>query len=491
MREASVNRGIISNLSAGSVLIGVNLAAIPVSILIAGASDYGAWAVSYGLITLLVQTDLGLASGLVRQLAHARHKDGAEEEGRLATAGLLLFIALAVTLGLLSLFVLPIYYSMAVDPIPHELAQQMTLTAAASVVVGLAGRYYIAIAQSYGQFGTERLAAVIGQIARLAILLVAVAASGNIFVVLIADLIGLTLLPLVLAPILYIRRYLSRPRIADRALGDSGRSLVRFSIPTFISSFSTLGAIQAPLYIVGAILGFSQAAGFSAIMRLYQSARTMTGWITGPSLPAASKASARSDREALRSLHWDSLSTSYLFALVIAAPLPFVAQKVLTLWLGEGFSDQSMALMLVGLTILINSVYAPGVVVATGAGRPGIVAGNNVIVLVLTVALSWLGATLAGVTGGAAGLLLGTALVFPFSQVRTTRVTGLKMTRVYLLLAPLTAISLVPGWVLSFTPLDRAPTVSVAASYGLTGIIICALALLLRRRAKAWVLKTP
>lgn len=485
--SAAVRRGVAANLLAGLIVIGSNLLAVPLGIAAGGVAPYGAWVVAFSVILLLSQADLGLGSGLVRQLSYLRSAGGpSSREGNTAWVGMALFAVIGVVGAVVVLAIGPAYFAVSSTQLDDRVARDIVLAAAVGVCLGAINRYFIAVVQSHLDFWAERLATVVGQVARILVLGVAVVLNGGIQLVIIADVASLGLTAVLCAAYVYGRRRPPAGSIREGMRGDL-KSLLSFSLPTFLSSFSTLFAMQAPLWIVGVVLGFGNAAGFGAITRIYQSSRTVLGWITGPLLPAASSATARREPSILASLHWGGIAMCTGVGAAILAVFAVQGSAILELWLGDEFTYLSVTLSIIGCAILLNSIYAPGVVVATGAGRPGLVAGYNVIVLSITLLGSLLGTQTIGVVGAAVAIALGVAVVFPFSQWRTSSISGLRPSCSLALAILASAAVVAVAYVASLVAGDLSPTPRICVVGVVSVAAGAAAALALLRVPATWV----
>ena len=258
----------------------------------------------------MAQIDLGFgADGLLATLRAARmHTD----EQATKQYGLMLFGVLAVLFPFAYAWLSNAYFNRIPFDVDSAMQDCMIAMGSVGLSASLIGRELPSIVQSYGRFYPERIATVIGLVARTLIVLMAGEFGWGVYGVAASDLAAVLLVTAGTAAYSYQKRMLARRPLPGRGSNRVMRSLIAFSIPTFISSFATLLAIQLPLYFVGATLGLTEAAAYSAITRVLQSGRTVFGWVCGPWLPDASSEVGRG--RSIASRHAACIVVMVLFA---------------------------------------------------------------------------------------------------------------------------------------------------------------------------------
>ena len=470
----SVRSSIAWNLAAGPFVIVGNLVLIAFSIAIAGVANYGAWAIAFSAVSLLAQADLGVGAALVRQLANQRAALSLSIEDSTKAYGFLIFAVLSIVSPSLLALVSMVYFHEISGAPAFRLQVLIVICASGALAVTLIGRFYISVIQSYGLYYPERLATVGGIALRAGVMFILYLLGWGLAAVIAGDLVGVLVVTCGTWSYAHQHRMLAHRLVPVRGSRRAFTDLVAFSIPTFISSFATLGAIQVPLYFVGAMCGLTDAAVYSAITRVFQSGRTIFGWIVGPWLPDAASEVGRARPIASR-----HASCYLLMALVGGAGGSvglLYGGEILTAWLGSGFAAYGAALSIVAAALYIHGLYAPGVIFATALGRPGIVAVNNIVILCLTVSLCGLLVGPFGTIGAAASVAVPIAIVFPVSQWMTTKCSGLSYSRSMAIGGAVICIDSASCWVLG----------GVFRSLG--GIWPAAASLFAVSAASAWVL---
>lgn len=480
MREGTPVAGVVWNGGAGLLLVGTNLALVPIGIAVAGASTYGAWAIAFSAVLLLGQADFGLASGVVRQAAFSRAAGNRQEAQSIVDASFRMFLAMAAGIPVVLAAGLFAYFGQSADRTPARDLAIMLVGAGAGCAVAVLIRFYSAVLQSFGRYDLERSSAVVGQLVRLGVMLLAltgaapVARLGGLALLAIADVLGLVVtlgISAVIAHANHIVRQRTPYRAARRAAVGP---MLRFGWPVFVSSFATLSAMQVPLYVTGGMLGFRESAAVAAATRIYQSSRTVVGWVTAPALPHAARLAAMKDTGGLKALHVRASLGSVALGAAISATLVLTAADLLGVWIGYEYRTFWPVLAAFGAAVVVNSASAPGVVVATGAGRPDVSVPTNLTILALTVVFTILGSVAWGVLGVAVGSLCAVVLVFPWMQVRICKVIGVAPMQAqmsYVLIigaaAAAGALSLLVAKAASFGALPEVALVAVSTLVGI------------------------
>lgn len=447
---SSALSGVAWNSGVGALTIVVNLAAIPLGVSAVGSALFGSWAVGAALLLLLSQFDFGLSAGVVQRVAYYR---GIGDESALRaylSSTFILFLLLASALSFAACIASWLYLDRW-QSVSSPLLMIIAIGSAMGTFIGILLRFQIALFQGFAYFARERLASGFGQLARLLILALAVGLGVRagwpevllLVAVVSADIVALAL-PLALlsiqAEILRIGA-LWRQKAQIRMLYGP----VRSSLPIFVSSFATFVAMQAPLYIAGAILPATSMPVVAGLVRIYQSSRAVLGWASYPALPLISHTYSRGDSSNVRKLAKASVTVCTCVGLAVGLPLLAAGPNLLTLWLGPGAAGDGagLAARMLGVCIVVNALYSPLVVAATGVAKPERVVLPNLLIAMLVCAsapllISWL-----GIAGVGLSSLLPLLLVAPWGIRAAVRslAAGLASTIGRASLAALSAVS--------------------------------------------------
>lgn len=376
----------------------------PLAVGIAGAEAYGLWVLAFGAIQLFSMSDFGLGNAIVRQLA-AIPGDAAHREQRrgFVTVAVVLFVVLAALLGTVFAVAFPLY----LDSVPGSeglghiglLVPLTTLTLFVSVM----GRAMNSILWAEDRPDIERKASLVSIAARALGYLMVLGLGGGLAWVMLVEAVTLMIPPLVCA-VAVARRY-GAPVFGQGTFMSTARDLLNLSGVLFIGTFSLLAAFHLPLYVLGATHGLVAVTAFGAIMRVYQSARLLLSWTANPFIHRISTAE-RPDVPA--ALH-RCLALSLLLAVLIGAPIAFLADDLLLVWMGQEFVFAGAAFAALALGIMADALIQPSSLVLNLRGNPWLVSCANLGLLIL-------GTPLVIAAAGTGNLLLTTLamVVIPF-----------------------------------------------------------------------------
>ena len=202
-----------------------------------------------------------------------------------------------------------------------------------------------------------------------------------------------------------------------------------------------LGVIQAPLYFIGSVVSLSDAAVFAAAMRIYQSSRAVTGWLTGPALPTLSSAVGAGDGRAARKTFLHLVLGTGVLGLAMGVPLSVASPEILSTWLGVNDPELSASFAIIGVAVVLTALYAPGVVAALALRRDRLLAWPNfrlglIVSLLIMVPLSgrW------GVAGAAAAVLAPLVVLMPLQADCVSQLLGVRLAAVAATVGGLTGI---------------------------------------------------
>jgi O-antigen/teichoic acid export membrane protein len=445
LAQTRLDENVVWNIVGGGVSIGAGVLLLPLSIAVAGASDYGLWLLCYSTAQLVAILDLGLGVTLTREAA-TRAAGGAEDRFRAAsvitvrvTRVLLLLVPPVVGLGL--------YAYLDSGPGSSESATSLAFMAGAAMIMlagSIAARPYISILHGFNSYTPERKFTTVAVVGRALILLLGLWVDGGVILVVIAEVLsvlGPAVASLLLAhhrhgPLRWGNWSSTRPFL---------RTHVKNSVATFISNSSVLLAIQFPIFVVGSLLGLREVTAYSAVMRVYQTARQAIAWVVSPMMTEATREYVRGGNggwgvhaRAMNRCVW-TIVPGFVF-------LALAARPVLELWLGAEFGRYAPALAAAALGAIIPALVMPGALMASAHGRPTLLMSPNLWMGSLTLLLMWPLTLWLGVAGSVVSVILPTAVMAPVLIRRPSSLTGLNPSRALRgSMAPLAATALGAG----------------------------------------------
>jgi len=123
--------------------------------------------------------------------------------------------------------------------------------------------------------------------------------------------------------------------------------ITSFGIFAWLQSLAALLFAQADKLIVGALMGAAAAGRYSVCAQLAAMVHMVVASAFGFLFPKFSRQSEAGElRELKNTFRW-AMTANWVLAGVLALPLVLGGHKILTLWLGRAFADDSSALLMV------------------------------------------------------------------------------------------------------------------------------------------------
>lgn len=370
------------NYAAGFTSVFGLLLLYPLAVSIAGAESYGLWVLAFSAIQLFSMSDFGLGNAIVRLLAaipnDAVHR---QERRRFVTVAVGIFVVLAALLTLVFAVAFPLYlqWGLKLEQTTH--VGLLVPLAALTLFACVMGRAMNSILWAEDRPDIERKASLVSIVARVVGYLLVMQLDGGLAGVMIVEAVTLMIPPVVCALAVF-RRY-GAPAIDPATCLDTTRQLLGLSGVLFVGTFSLLTAFHLPLYVIGSAHGLAAVTAFGGIMRVYLSARLLLSWTANPFIHRISTA----ERGALPAVMHRCLALGLLLAVMIGAPIAFLADDIVSVWMGDGFIFAGAAFAALALGILADAMIQPSSLVVNLRGNPWLVSCGNLLLLCLSTPL--------------------------------------------------------------------------------------------------------
>ena len=368
---------------------------------------------AYGLISTLSGYLLVLrnsaSNSSVRAMAAAADAD---ERARIFSAAAALYVVVGLGTGALVALAAVVLSAAIFDGELADVARDGGLGLAAITAVGVSASVYLDALRAERRFMRAASAEIVSVALYLAIMVTLIVADAGLDVVIAASG-ALPLLTGVICAFL-ARREDVRPRIRG---GAGTRAQVMKIVPTagwvLVVEIATVVTYASGRIILGAVRSPTAVGLFEGAVRSHNLLYALAGALAVPTVPTASRYSARGDDRRLHELA--TRGTRYTLALFVplCVTLMVMAEPVITVWLGERYAGGATALTIIVAYWLLYGglVVTPGFLVGIGRAREvaqvmiGIAVVNLVLSLVLTPEL--------GVEGPAVALSVAFALGLP------------------------------------------------------------------------------
>lgn len=377
-----------------STLVGYVFSFVLAPIMLArlGLEAFGVWAVTGALATYAGLLDLGIGRSLSRFIA-TYDAEGDERRIRecvgLGLIGVTLVGAVAATAA-----------ALAAPFLSRELGvlspDEMRAVVVASVAIWAfngVGSAFEAVGIGKRQMVPPNVATTIGLTLNFVFSLAALIASSSLVVYAAANAAASVA---AVVPAFGAMAYVWRRPFVALPSGALVGEVLSFSLKNQVGWVADLVNMQTDKVVIALLVDVRAVAVYEIASRVVQAARSTSVLTVSAIIPTAAAEVARRGREVVGEMYsrYTLRSTAIAFPLFmlgsVAAPFLLVA------WLGRAPGDAELLVPFLTAAYLVNITTGVGSTIAIGAGHPGMVSANSVLVAALNVALTvalapWLG----------------------------------------------------------------------------------------------------
>lgn len=323
-----------------------------------GSSDYGVYKTVASLSSSLMVLDLGLGSTLMRYIANYRACHEEEKIEPFISMALLEAAILALLAGIVSsVFYLGIdtLYEKSFTPAEISLAKQLFLLLTINVILHIFENVFNGIITGYNNFvfgnGIK-----LGRIAaRVALLFLVFFATKSAVTLVLIDLF-LTALMAVAEVIYILVRYRLRPRFT-RVSRNGGvfRESFIYTLLVFLSSIVSQVETNFSNVAIGALRGPELVTVYSFGLVILQMFKELSSAISGVLLPTVTRTLREEgglDKVRVLTTRIGRIQFALLGAVV--AGFVVIGKDFLALWLGEGFDDVYIIVLILMIPALFE-----------------------------------------------------------------------------------------------------------------------------------------
>jgi O-antigen/teichoic acid export membrane protein len=367
-----------------------------------GLETFGVWAVTGAVATYAGLLDLGVGRSLIRFVA-VFDADGREEK-----------ISQCVGLGLLAVTVVAVValaFVAAAAPILSDKlgvlgTEQMRVVAMAAVAIWSFNGYG-AVLDSVGlgkqQMIPPNVAATIGLTVNFVFSVIALLASTSLVVYALANVAAAIL---AIVPSFFAMRYLWRRPYWALPSRELVREVLGFSVKDQVGWLADLVNFQTDKIVIALAVDVRAAAIYEIASRIVMGVRSGAILTVSAMVPTAAAKIVSEGREVVGSMYrrYTLRSCSIAFPLFMLAAV--TAPFLLVAWLGRAPGDSELLVPFLTFAYMFNISTGVGSTIALGAGHPGMVSLNAVLIAALNVVLTIALAPLFGVWGVVGGTFL-------------------------------------------------------------------------------------
>jgi len=174
----------------------------------------------------------------------------------------------------------------------------------------------------------------------------------------------------------------------------------------FLLDISKIVLVRLDTVVVGLAVNVAGAGVYAVGQRLTLALEQLIEPLTRAFFPHASSLTAADDNEGLRRSLMVGTRLSLAIAVPVALALGFLAGPLLRLWLGSGFQDAAVVVVLLSAAVAISALTRTGLLMLQGAGHVRVPAFFTAGEALLNLVLSIIFARTMGLKGVALGTLI-------------------------------------------------------------------------------------
>jgi O-antigen/teichoic acid export membrane protein len=374
-----------------------------------GAIHYGLWALVGSVVAYGSLLDLGIAGAVIKYVAEYRVTGEHDQAHSLVATALRLYSLLGLIAVALSAALAPIFPHLF-NVLPHERAMVTALVLLSGISVGISIPCTLttAVLRGLQRFDLVNLISSIGTLLSLMAIVAVLLLGGGILGV-VAVNIPVTLAMQVVS-IRFINRTAPELRFGWRgAKRPWVRTILSFSASLFVIDLATRLQTKTDEMVIGAFLPISSITPYSLARRLSEIAQILADQFMKVLLPLASELHAEDDRSRLRSLYIVSTRLTLALFLPVGCVLVILARAILSVWVGEAYTEHAHLVAILTLASLIVTSQWPAGSILQGMAKHRLLAVTSTCSALANLALSIGLLHPFGLMGVALGTLIPTA----------------------------------------------------------------------------------
>lgn len=371
-----------------------------------GLDKFGIWAVTGAFATYAGLLDLGVGRSLIRFIAVF---DASGRHERISQCIGLGVIAVTVV-GVVAFAVVAAIAPILSDQLGVLTTEQMRVVALASVAIWSFNGYqgvFNAVGLGKRQMVPPNVGTTVGLTINFALSVTALLLSSSLVVY---ALVNAAAALLGVIPCYLAMRYVWRRPYWMMPPRDLVKEVLGYSIKDQVGWLADLVNFQTDKIVIAFAVDIKAAAIYEIASRVVMGVRGAAILTVSAMVPTAAAKIASEGRhvvgEMYRRYTLRSCSVSFPLFMVASVTAPFL----LVAWLGEAPGDSELLVPFLTFAYMFNLSTGVGSTIALGAGHPGLVSLNSVVIAILNVALTLALAPVFGVWGVVGGTFLALTL---------------------------------------------------------------------------------
>ncbi len=376
---------------------------------------YGVWVIVLTLVSYIDIFDLGLTSAVTRYVSRALGRndlDEARDTVRSAFSLLAIFGGGCLLIVAALAWGAPFFIRDAAQSGP---VRSLILILGCTVALSFPTRVFTGVLEAFVRYECTTFTSIARTVlTNLALAAVLRAGGGLVPVVLVSASGGLLQRAL---NYFFARRTLPGMKLFPlRSAAASRASLLSYGGKNFQMKLIELVRFRIDNLVVAGFLGAAQVPAYSIGMSLIRYFREFIECFGGVLMPVFSHADGSGNRDRLRAQFSAATKASAVLSTFVAGSLALYGDFFIARWLGPGFRDSYLVMLLLAGPFLIAMAQNPGIYMLYGLSKQDRLLRLNIAEAFLNLALSLLLVTRLGIFGVALGTAISLLLTKLFVQ---------------------------------------------------------------------------
>ena len=398
-------RNVATEYVAIGVNLGLGLVMLPFNVAHLGQSTYGLWVLAASVTSYFSLLDMGYGSAQVKFAAQYRALRDAKAINEIASSIFFLFLGIALlAYGVAAVVAWQMDAIFRLSPEQARVGRYVLLIVSINVAATFPFSVFGGIVNGFQRYYVNHLIDVATSITvAVANVIVLLAGGGVVMLVGVTTVIRLFAL---LAyrqsahrafPALSVRwKHVRRARL---------REVTGFSIFLLVIDLAAKINLTSDTMVIGAVLSTSAVAVWSVASRMPDTARMLTGVLTGFLFPTIVDHATRNRLDRLRTVLIEGTRISLATVIPLSMVIAILAGPIVLAWVGPRFLAGVPVTAVLALTVIIRTGNTTARAVLKGAGRHKFLAAWSVAGAVFNLALSIVFVRKFGLIGAAYGTL--------------------------------------------------------------------------------------
>ncbi len=374
-----------------------------------GNERYGVWVIVLTLVSYIDIFDLGMTSAVTRYVSRALGRENLDEarETVRSAFSLLSMIGAGCLLIVAALAVIAPLFIHDAGP-----ARALILILGCTVALSFPARVFAGVLEAFVRYECTTFTSIVRTVLTN-VVLYAVLRGGGDLVQVVAVVAGGGLLHRLLN-YLFARHILPGMQLFPlRSAGAARSALLAYGAKNFQMKLIELFRFRIDNLVIATFLGAVAVPAYSVGMSLIRYFREAVECFGGVLMPVFSHAEGSGNRDRLRAQFAAATQASTVLATLGAGTLALYGDLFITRWLGPGFHESYLVMLLLAGPFLIAMAQNPGIYMLYGLSKQERLLRLNIAEAVLNFALSLLLVTKFGIFGVA----LGTAISLVLTKI--------------------------------------------------------------------------